>query len=370
MRSPFVADHHLERKIYRAGGHHQRLIPRLGGRYSSVQPNLPSARGPVTSFLLDRLACPPHRISAPPLVLNDPIGGDDFHLALYLCYELHYRGIPSIDERWEWEPSLLEFRARLEHDFERALRGTIGLTAPDSPSSIPVKVREILDSDEGPSLSQYLERNGTLDEFLEFVVHRSAYQLKEADPHSWGIPRLFGAAKGALVEIQSDEYGGGDSDRMHAELFRRTMDSLGLDSRYGAYLDLLPGITLATVNLISLFGLHRRWRGALVGHLAAFEMTSCEPNRRYGNALRRLGFGRETTLFYDEHVEADALHEALALKDLVGSLVRAEPGLAGDILFGARALIELERRFSERVLGTWSAGRSSLLSRRPASLAV
>jgi hypothetical protein len=51
-------------------------------------------------------------------------------------------------------------------------------------------------------------------------------------------------------------------------LFAQAMDELGLDSSYGAYLNRIPGYTLATVNLMSLLGLHRRWRGAIVGHLA------------------------------------------------------------------------------------------------------
>lgn len=41
-------------------------------------------------------------------------------------------------------------------------------------------------------------------------MHRSAYQLKEADPHSFALPRVpAGRAKAAFVEIQADEYGGG-----------------------------------------------------------------------------------------------------------------------------------------------------------------
>ncbi|WP_238455146.1 iron-containing redox enzyme family protein, partial [Micromonospora sp. ATA51] len=79
---------------------------------------------------------------------------------------------------------------------------------------------------------------------------------------------------------------------MHAELFRRTMDRLGLDSGYAAHLDRVPAVTLATDNLISLFGLHRRLNGPLLGHLAALEMTSSLPNRRYGKGLRRLGWTR------------------------------------------------------------------------------
>jgi hypothetical protein len=140
------------------------------------------------------------------------------------------------------------------------------------------------------------------------------------------------------------------------------MEELGLDATYGAYVDRIPALTLATVNLMSLLGLHRRWRGAIVGHLALFEMTSSLPNRRYGNALRRHGFGERATAFFDEHVEADAVHEAIASVDLAGGLVRAEPALAGDLLWGARTLAAIESRWSASLLAAWGEGRTSLLS--------
>jgi hypothetical protein len=164
-----------------------------------------------------------------------------------------------------------------------------------------------------------------------------------------------------MVEVQADEYGGGDARRIHAQLFADTMDALGLDSTYGAYLDVLPGVTLATVNLMSMFGLHRRHRGRIVGHLALFEMTSSIPNRRYATALRRLGVDDpRATEFFDEHVTADAVHENIAAMDLAGGLVDQDPALAGDVLFGARALVELEARWAAHLLDSWEAGRSSL----------
>ena len=150
---------------------------------------------------------------------------------------------------------------------------------------------------------------------------------------------------------------------MHSRLFAKTMAALGLDDGENAYLGLIPGPTLATVNLMSALGLRRSRRGAIVGHLAMFEMTSAGPNRRYGNGLRRLGFGPEAADFYDEHVEADSVHENIAAYDLAGGLARAEPEVAADIVFGARALLLLEDRFARHLLSSWERGRSSL--RRP-----
>jgi hypothetical protein len=220
-------------------------------------------------------------------------------------------------------------------------------------------------------LSSYVERQATIDQVLEFLVHRSAYQLKEADPHSWALPRLSGPPKAAMVEIQADEYGGGRAERIHAHLFAEAMRALGLDSRYGAYLDRIPGVTLATVNLMSLFGLHRRWRGAVVGHLALFEMTSSIPNGRYAAGLRRLGFDGKATAFFDEHVEADAVHENIAVCDLAGGLAAQEPAIAADIVWGARALELLDRRWATHVLRCWDDGLSSLRSApRPLVAAV
>jgi hypothetical protein len=45
--------------------------------------------------------------------------------------------------------------------------------------------------------------------------------------------------------------------------------------------------------------------------------------------------------------------------------VTAEPERAGDVLFGARCVSLVERRFSEHLLDSWTDGRSSLLRSLP-----
>ncbi len=331
----------------------------------STEAPLPQARGPRSASLLAHLARPPHDPDPLPAAVDDPLTGEDTPLALHLLYELHYRGLDGVDERWEWHPGLLAIRSQIEAEVEARLIEWIG------PVPIGLTKDDVLDeldalvagSPGDPSLSRWMADHGTETHVREFAVHRSIYQLKEADPHTFGIPRMVGRAKAAMVEIQRGEYGDGDPDAVHAELFARAMSSIELDPTYGAYLDDVPGVTLTTGNLISLFGLHRRWRGALAGHLALFEMSSVGPMGRHASTIRRLGLSEQAAHFYDVHVEADAHHEVVGRNDLAGGLVETEPCLAGDVVFGARALCHVEATFAGHLLTRWTSGAHSL--RRP-----
>ena len=298
-------------------------------------------------------ACVPQAPVAPDDVLAD----DDLQLALWTMYELHYRGYHEVADSWEWEPRLIALRREMETMLLAALRTEV--IVPRDTRRVADRLRSLVDADEGPPLSRYLQTQADRAQWLQFVAHRSVYQLKEADPHTWAVPRLPARAKAALVEIQIDEYGGGDPAQMHSELFRVLLTELGLNGEYGAYVDVVPGITLAISNVMSMFGLRRELRGALVGHLAAYEMTSSEPCRRYAKGLRRVGGSDAACAFYDVHVTADALDEQLAAHDLCGGLAEAEPELTEDIVFGAAACLAVDNRFARHVLDSWNADRSS-----------
>ena len=346
---------------------------------------LPAPRGPLSAALLSTLQRPSTRsVDLRHLLWEgsaaEACTDDDLQLSLWLAYELHYRGLAGVDEGWEWHPELLWARARWEDQLVAGLELAVPREAPpgatdpttgaalDPVGDVVAGLTALAEADGEPSLSKFLMRQATADQFREFLTHRSLYHLKEADPHSWAIPRLSGAVKGALITIQADEYGGGVPAAMHAQLFRALMAGWGLGTTYAQLLDRVPGVTLLGTNLISFFGLHRRWRGALVGHLTAFEMSSSVPNARYARGHRRLGGSEEAARFFDEHVVADAVHEQIALHDLAAGLVRAEPALAGDVLFGARCAAYADQVVAEHLVGAWSAGVSSL--RLPAVVAA
>jgi hypothetical protein len=326
---------------------------------------LPVPRGPVSASIVHALCRrDPSLLLSPGVGEVDPVTDDDLQLGLWICYELHYQGFADADATWEWQPELIAVRRALEERLLESLRREVSI--PQAGSAMAISLRQLVDADDGPSVSRYIERSATAEQLLELVIQRSIYQLKEADPHTWAIPRLTGPVKAALIEIQMDEYGGGDLGRMHSELYRTLMRGLELNDEHGAYINSASAVALAISNVMSMFGLRRDLRGALVGHLAAYEMTSSAPCRRYAVGLRRLGASDATCQFYDAHITADALHEQLAAHDLCEGLAKAEPLLAVDILFGAATSLYIDRRFAEHILGRWSALESSLYLNRSA----
>ncbi|MEV5427824.1 iron-containing redox enzyme family protein [Streptomyces sp. NPDC052701] len=323
--------------------------------YDREEPRLPAPRGPLSAAVKDYLLGT-GALPGPAEAAGAPVYGDDLQLALYLCYELHYRGFAGVAPQREWDPDLLRVRAALEHHFLSALREDVPVH-----DSVDDAVAELLvEPVDGTGVSHFLRDEGELWQLREYAAQRSLYHLKEADPHAWVLPRLSGRAKAAMAAVEFDEYGGGRPDRVHARLFADLMTDLGLDTAYGRYLDAASAEALVTVNMMSLFGLHRALRGALVGHFAAVEITSSPGSRRLAEAMRRTGAGPAAEHFYDEHVEADAVHEQVVRQEVIAGLLESEPHLAPDIVFGIDATVFVEDRFADRLLADWRAGRSSL----------
>lgn len=318
---------------------------------------LPVPRGPLSATVVAALA---HRPPSEPLPSADvdqadPYG-EDLHLALYTCYELHYRGFDGVDSLWEWEPELLRLRAAMERSFLTALQAETGrdddvTTALDALLVEPAP---------GNGVSHYLRDVAQWWQMREYIVHRSVYHLKEADPHAWVIPRLQGQAKASLVAVEFDEFGGGRGERVHAQLYADLMAAAGLSPAYLHYLDDVPGPAIAIVNMMSMFGLHRRLRGAMVGHFAVAEITSAPSARRIAQALQRFGAPPACTHFFTEHVEADAVHEQVLRRDVIGDLLRREPHLAADVVFGIAATELLEAKLAGHLLAAWHSGTTSL----------
>jgi hypothetical protein len=326
---------------------------------------LPRPRGPFSEQVFAAMVAA-NPTPVPYDASTDVLSDEDVQIALWALYELSYRGFDDVDPAHEWSPALIGTRRSVEAVFEQAVRE---LTEPavaraldeQGAARVPAQIAAVIDDAEDAGLARFVQREATEDQYREFLVHRSVYHLKESDPHAFAIPRLDGAPKVALAELQYDEFGGGRVDRLHSTLFAGALDGAGLDPAYGAHVDVVPAPTLAVNNAMSLFALHRRLRGALMGHLAAFESTSSLPCRRYAGGAGRLGFDERVTAYFDEHVEADAVHEQLACRSICQRLVEQHPELHGDVLMGAAACVQLEARAGALMVDAWRAGSSALL---------
>ncbi|MEU2563858.1 iron-containing redox enzyme family protein [Streptomyces longispororuber] len=329
--------------------------------------HLPPPRGPLSHAVITALRDGPDGLAHDSAALRgaDP-WGEDLHLALYVLYELHYRGFDTVPDDLEWHPALLTVRRGLEDAFLSALRAAVptGRTAAQALDELLVEPVEPTGS-----VSHHLAKDGEVWQVREYAALRSLYHLKEADPHAWVLPRLYGRAKAAMAAIEYDEFGAGRAERVHAQLFADLMSDLRLDPAYGRYLDQAPAEALVVVNLMSLFGLHRALRGALVGHFATVEITSPPGSRRLAAAMRRLDAGAAAEHFYAEHVEADAVHEQVVRREVVAGLLADEPDLDADVAFGADATVLVEDRFAAYLLDAWGQGRSALRGEHAPALA-
>src|SRR4029077_17529208 len=239
----------------------------------------------------------------------------------WTLYELAYRGFDEVSDGLEWDPDLLRLRGGLEVTFEDEVRRSVtGLVESVRDVDDPAEqVLAMVDRSDGVSLSTYLRREATRDQVLDYLREGSVQQLKESDPQSFVLPRLTGAAKVALAEIQYDEYGAGDPERLHQRLYAEALSAAGLDPAYGAYLDDVSAVSLAAANLMSLLCLNRRLRGAALGHFAAFEASSSVPSRRVAAAIERVGLGPVVAAYFHEHVEAASVHAQGARAALRGA---------------------------------------------------
>lgn len=326
--------------------------------------NIPEHRGSLSAKVAGCLRTG-EDLAEMPTVPATVLVDEDAQLALWMLFELHYRGFDDAQGDREWDPELIRLRGELEARMEEELREATRDMLADLPGDDVVEdLCALIDADDSPSLAAYLHRHATQDQVLEFLRERSIYALKEADAHSFVLGRLDGPVKAALAEVQYDEYGSGRPERLHSTMYADALEACGLDSTYGAYLGQVSAETLAVNNLHSLFALRRRLRGAAMGHFATFEATSSLPCRKIAGGIQRVGLPEQTAAYFDEHIEADAVHEQVALRDVCGGLVRQHPELRDDVMFGSAACLYLDGVAATRVLERWGALTAPAQERR------
>jgi len=297
-------------------------------------------------------------VRAGPRELTDPLVDLDLQLSLNLCYELHFLSFRGVETGWEWDPGLLELRAELERLFMRGLGSAVGKPLEIRPDEVSGRLRGLKPDPGFEELVDHVANDAGLSQTRELVIHRSPVKLRQPDPYGWTMARLRGRPRRTLAKLVQNAVPA-------RALYSKTMRAVGLDDRDGAYLDLLPGSTLAEVNLISFFGLHRRAHGAMLGQIAMQEILYPAEDKACGQALSRLGMNGDAAAYFGEaEHRAESLAPA-AVFEMAEGLARIDPKLGPDIILGARAMLAVQKRLVDRMLERWRGSASSLLPERP-----
>ncbi|GAB3653565.1 iron-containing redox enzyme family protein [Nocardioides korecus] len=333
---------------------------------------LPRPRGPLSAAVLTALSEGVAPVATPSCADADVLTDGDQQLALWVLYELSYRGFDGVDPDREWDTDLIGVRRAIEARFEAALRRATApvLAGLDADADVADLLLALPAAADGPSPAAHLHRHADVAVLRDFLRERSVQQLKESDPQAFVLPRLSGAAKAALAELQYDEFGGGRPERLHQRLYAEALEAAGLDPAYGAHIDEVSAVSLAGANVMSLFALNRRLRGAAMGHLAFFEASSPVGSRKIAAGIERLGLPAAVSAYFHEHVEADSVHEHVAAHDICGALVAAEPDLRDDVLLGAAACLHLDELSAYELVERWTREPARPAStREPAAVA-
>ncbi len=78
----------------------------------AAEPPLPNPRGPLSTALIAYLRGDASSLPCRPVRTRDGIADEDLQLALYCCYELHYRGFESVSAVREWDADVIRFPRR------------------------------------------------------------------------------------------------------------------------------------------------------------------------------------------------------------------------------------------------------------------
>jgi hypothetical protein len=202
---------------------------------------------------------------------------------------------------------------------------------------------------QGPSVASYLQRDASAEQMRDYLRESSIQHLKESDAYSFVLGRLDGPAKVALAHLQYVDYGGGRPERLHSQLYAQALTASGLNPTYGIYIDQVGAPTLASANAASFFAMNHRHMGAAMGHLAAFEASNAVPCRRIATGMLRLGMAEAAAAYFAEYMDADAVHEQVAARDVCAQM-DADPH---DILFGAATYLFLAAEVERDMLDRW-----------------
>ncbi|MBP2329646.1 hypothetical protein JOF56_010031 [Kibdelosporangium banguiense] len=241
--------------------------------------------------------------------------GDGPQKRLYI----HNRTVPDDDDYAEMLETERDWAVRLAAEHEaRAPRFS-------SREEVLEALRARLEEEErsGPSDDErFLAEQATLDQFKSVVADFAVDGLVESQSHLGIIRRLPAKARTTVLRVLIDEFGCGNDDQEHAQLYTRLVTELGMPTELEYYVGVAPEECFAYVNLFHWFADRASAPEYFLGAYAYFESSVLYAFRSYAKASKRLGIVNDK--YYTEHLYIDAYHSK-QMRGSISALERHRP---------------------------------------------
>jgi hypothetical protein len=197
---------------------------------------------------------------------------------------------------------------------------------------------------QGDPLFPWLAEHADLAAMRWFIEQEAAGEAGFEDLVALTQVKLPTTAKLELARNYWDEMGRGNARGMHGPMLEALVDALKLEPQ--------PQTTvwqsLALGNLMTALATNRRYAFQSIGALGAIEMTAPDRAKYVARGLARLGLDKVSRHYFDLHAVLDRKHSADWNREVIHSLVAADPSLARPIAEGALMRLAAGARCYER----------------------
>lgn len=242
-----------------------------------------------------------------------------------------------VESAWQsWEETDLNVESFVRTDVGAALRKRIAVDLSPQTGKADLYIRDEMGESGYCRLLEILSLNG----------------LVEASQLSRMLGGVGNEVQSMLTRIFLEEYGGGRLSRKHSTFFTAMLETLNLDARPEAYLDVVPWEVLANINLSFTLCENKSNFLRYVGGLLYFETSAPAAFENIKQAGERLGLDYDAFGYWDLHIKEDERHGRWMLEDVALPLIEMYGDTAWQMVMG----YEEQKRFN------WRAGKSTVLA--------
>lgn len=166
---------------------------------------------------------------------------------------------------------------------------------------------------------RYVRASISLPEFRTLVQEFALDGLTEAQSFYYVMPRLPLSAQLPMLRILIDEFGSGNPQRMHTQLYVKLLQELRMPTSAAAYLDRIEGTSFAFVNQFYWLTVRADDPSYFAGAITYLESVIPYFFPCYVEACARLAI--QAHHYYSEHCHIDHFH-ALEGRRLLNAMAR------------------------------------------------